>query len=132
MGGLRFAGTRNGDLEVIMDKRSYRPGGFSEEAERVERVVLPALRDAVAAFPEVERILLFGSRAKGDAEPRSDIDIAVSCPTADRRTWLDICRVAEEAETLLKIDFIRLDELDSLFRQRIESEGKVLYERRQG
>jgi len=114
-----------------MGKQSHRPSGLSEETERVDRVVLPALRDAVAAFPEVERILLFGSRAKGDAEPRSDIDIAVSCPAAGTRTWLEICRVAEEAETLLKIDLVRLEEAAPEFRQRIESEGKVLYERRQ-
>lgn len=98
----------------------------------MDRIVLPALRDAIASFPEVERVLLFGSRAKGDAGPRSDIDIAVSCPTADARTWLDICRLAEDAETLLKIDFVRLEEASPEFRQRIVNEGKVLYERRQG
>jgi predicted nucleotidyltransferase len=115
---------------MSMGKQSHRPGGLSEETDRIDRVVLPALRDAVAAFPEVERILLFGSRAKGDAEPRSDIDIAVSCPTASRRTWLEICRVAEEAETLLKIDVVRLEEAGPDFRERIDREGKVLYERR--
>jgi predicted nucleotidyltransferase len=108
------------------------PSGFSEETDRVDRIVLPALRDSIAAFPEVERILLFGSRAKGDAEARSDIDIAVACPTADTPTWLDICRVTEEAETLLKIDVVRLEEATPDFRQRIEREGKVLYERGQG
>jgi uncharacterized protein len=115
-----------------MGMRPRRPPGLSEEVDRVDRVVLPALRDALAAFPEVERIVLFGSRAKGDAEPRSDIDIAISCPAGDTRTWLDICRVAEEAETLLKIDLVRLEDTDQAFRRRIEREGKVLYERRQG
>ena len=115
-----------------MGKQSHHPGGLSEETDRVDRIVLPALRDAIAAFPGVERILLFGSRAKGDAEARSDIDIAVACPAADTRTWLDICRVAEEAETLLKIDLVRLEDTDQEFRQRIEREGKVLYERGQG
>ncbi len=117
---------------MTLSEQSHRSSGLSEETERVDRVVLPALRDAIAAFPEVERILLFGSRAKGDAEPRSDIDIAVSCPAADTRTWLDICRLAEEAETLLKVDFVRLEEASPEFRERIESEGRVLYERRQG
>jgi predicted nucleotidyltransferase len=115
-----------------MGKQSHRTSGLSEETERVDHVVLPALCGAIATFPEVERILLFGSRAKGDAEPRSDIDIAVACPAADTRTWLDICRVAEEAETLLKIDLVRLEDTDQEFRRRIEREGKVLYERGQG
>jgi len=111
------------------DNRSQ---GLSEETDRVDRIVLPALRGSIAAFPGVERILLFGSRAKGDAGARSDIDIAVACPDADTRTWLDICRVAEEAETLLKIDLVRLEDTDQEFRRRIEREGKVLYERGQG
>ena len=31
----------------------------------------------VAEFPEVERIILFGSRARGDARPDSDWDFRV-------------------------------------------------------
>jgi predicted nucleotidyltransferase len=114
-----------------MGNRSLSLSGFSEEADRIDHVVLPALRDAIAAFPHVQRIVLFGSRAKGDADARSDVDIAISCPSASTRTWLDICHVAEEAETLLKIDLVRLEEATPEFRQRIEQEGKVLYERRQ-
>jgi len=115
-----------------MSTAPRRPSGLTEESDRIDRVVLPALRDSIAAYPSVERIILFGSRAKGDAEPRSDIDIAVSCPAADSRTWLDIRHVAEEAETLLKIDLVRLEDAAPDFRRRIEREGKVLYERGQG
>jgi predicted nucleotidyltransferase len=111
---------------------SRNPSGFAEEADRVEREIVPALRDAIAAFPAVERIILFGSRARGDAERRSDIDIAVSCPSADLRTWLDISRTAGEANTLLKIDLARLEDATPELRRRIELEGRVLYERRQG
>lgn len=113
-----------------MGKSARGLSGLSEEIDRVDRVVLPALCRSIAAFPAVERLVLFGSRAKGDAEARSDIDIAVSCPTADTDNWLDICRVAEEAETLLKIDLVRLEDASPAFRRRIQREGKVLYERR--
>lgn len=122
---------RQDDVDMIMTTPAHRRSGLSEESERIDRIVLPALRDAMAAVPAVERIVLFGSRARGDDDARSDIDIAISCPAAGKRTWLDICRVAEEAETLLEIDLVRLEEAAPEFRQRIESEGKVLYERRQ-
>ena len=39
----------------------------------------------LSAFPEVERIILFGSRARGEASERADIDLAVECPAADIR-----------------------------------------------
>jgi predicted nucleotidyltransferase len=39
--------------------------------------------ERLRSVPQVERIYLFGSRARGDAAPRADLDIAVSCPAAD-------------------------------------------------
>lgn len=42
--------------------------------------------------------------ARGDAAPRSDIDLAVAWPRADPKRWSDIVEAAEEAPTLLHID----------------------------
>ncbi len=33
-------------------------------------------------LPFIEKIVLFGSRARGDNKPRSDIDLAIVCPQA--------------------------------------------------
>ena len=41
----------------------------------------------VAALPWVERIWLFGSRARGDHHARSDIDLTVECPQATTDEW---------------------------------------------
>ncbi len=80
-------------------------------------------------FPQIDRIYLFGSRARGDAQPRSDIDIAIACPKADALVWADICEAVEEADTLLKIDVIRLEQAAPDFLHRILAEGKLLYAR---
>lgn len=61
-------------------------------------------------FRQIERIYLFGSRARGDAGPRSDIDLAIACPLAGPIIWADICQTIDAADTLLKIDAIRLEE----------------------
>lgn len=79
-------------------------------------------------FPEVERIVLFGSRARGDAMPRSDIDLAISCPRADPKVWSDIVEAAEEAPTLLMIDLVRMDTAPPELLAEIAREGRVLYE----
>ncbi|MGH6877334.1 MAG: nucleotidyltransferase domain-containing protein, partial [Rhizomicrobium sp.] len=70
-----------------------------------EHLVAGMLKD----FPEVERIVLFGSRARGDARPRADIDLAIACPGADAKRWSDIVEAADAAPTLLQIDLIRME-----------------------
>lgn len=92
----------------------------------------PALRVAqeLRGFAQIERIYLFGSRARGDARPRSDIDLAIACPTADARVWADILEAVDSADTLLKIDLVRLEEATPELAGRIIAEGRLLYERK--
>lgn len=87
------------------------------------------LLDTLSSHKAARRALLFGSRARGDAGPRSDVDLAVSAPSATRGEWLDIAFALEELDTLLKIDVLRLEEAPKALRDRIGSEGEVLYER---
>lgn len=89
-----------------------------------ERIV-----EKLKSIPEVERIYLFGSRARGDAGSRADIDIAVSCPVASQKQWLRICGRVEEVDTLLFIDVVRFEEASDDLKARILGEGKVIYER---
>ena len=83
----------------------------------------------LSTFPEVERIILFGSRARGDAAARADIDLAVECPAATIERWFDIEEAAENAPTLLKIDLVRLDRAPAELAANILREGRILYER---
>ncbi len=76
----------------------------------------------------INKIYLFGSRARGDASARSDIDLAIACPNANSRTWLDIKETIEETPTLLKIDILRLEEATPELRKKIIEEGKIIYE----
>jgi predicted nucleotidyltransferase len=90
--------------------------------------VLAQIR-SLAAIPEVETVLLFGSRARGDHAPRSDVDLAVRCPTADALVWDRIVDRLDDARTLLEIDVVRLDRAGADLARRIEKEGVVVYER---
>lgn len=65
----------------------------------------------LAGIPEVERVWLFGSRARGDARPRSDIDLAIEAPRADARRWQDILDAVEEAPAVLRAEIERTGRL---------------------
>jgi len=96
----------------------------------ISPTALDRLVKRLASRPRVQRIWLFGSRARGDARERSDIDIAIEAPDADRREWLEVCRlVEEEADTLLPIDVIRVEEAPDRLRKQVRAEGRVLFER---
>ena len=74
-----------------------------------------------------KKLVLFGSRARGDNTPRSDIDLAVyGMPEANRaRFWLD----AEELPTLLRMDITHIHKgMDIRFLENIRKDGIVLYE----
>jgi len=91
--------------------------------------IVDSLTKDISRFPSVEKIILYGSRAREDAEERSDIDIAVVCPNATDREWVDIWCVVDDAKTLLSIDLVRLDTASEEFKKNVLMEGKVLYER---
>lgn len=82
----------------------------------------------LAGLPFVEAIYLFGSRARQEERPRSDIDLAIDCPSATNQDWQEVMDIIENADTLLSIDCIRLDKLsDNILRGQIEAEKKLIY-----
>jgi predicted nucleotidyltransferase len=64
--------------------RSTPPRDF----DRRELIVELARR--LARHPAVERVWLFGSRARGDHFERSDIDLAIEAPSMDDSDWMRI------------------------------------------
>ncbi|WP_280770622.1 nucleotidyltransferase domain-containing protein [Salipaludibacillus daqingensis] len=79
-------------------------------------------------FPDIKEVRLFGSRAYGDHQPRSDIDLAIIAPEISDYDWrLFSEKIEEDIETLLKIDLIRWDKASSKLREEIGHHNIVLY-----
>ena len=75
----------------------------------------------------IKKVILFGSRARGDNWERSDIDLAIS--GGDRvRFTLDVDEI-EIVPTLLMFDVVDLDEpCNEELLESIKRDGVVLYE----
>ena len=86
------------------------------------------IRDGIISLAQeyhIARVILFGSRARGDNWERSDIDLAVSGGDIIRFS-LDI---DERIPTLLIFDIVNLDgPVEPELRASIEKEGVLLYE----
>ncbi len=86
---------------------------------------LPPLVKVLAALV-ARRVILYGSRARGDHKERSDIDLALDWPGRPEGTRGRIFEAIENARTLLKIDHVYYDEVDPSLREEIDRDGKDL------
>ncbi len=91
--------------------------------------IIQQLADKLGQIPSVEKVILFGSRARGTHWERSDINLAVICPDASWGDWARMTDVIDEAPTLLKIDLVRFRHAPGSLQDEILIEGVPLYER---
>jgi predicted nucleotidyltransferase len=90
----------------------------------INPVVLDEIR-ILAQKNHVTKVILFGSRARGDFKRTSDIDIAVVGGNIERFA-LDI---DEETSTLLEFDIVDMQRnIQEELRKSIEAEGLIIYE----
>ena len=90
----------------------------------IKPIVIEEICDIARKY-NVQKVILFGSRARGDFKTKSDIDLAVQGGDFIR-FMLD---VNEETSTLLKFDIVNLDEeIQNELRESIKKEGRIVYE----
>ena len=78
-----------------------------------------------------EKIILFGSRAKGTAHKGSDIDIALE--GVQKLSVRDYRLLKEEIDTisgLYSVDIVFIEKVDNSFKQIIQDTGVILYEKK--
>ena len=74
----------------------------------------------------IEKIILFGSRARGTNTERSDIDIAVYGGDFEHFYW----DVKEKVHSLLMFDIVQADvAVSDELKQEIKRDGVIIYEK---
>lgn len=95
----------------------------------LESNITSQITSIAARFPDIKKIVLFGSRAYGDHNPRSDIDLAIIAPDISSRDWLTFTdTLEEELETLLKLDVINLSTASKKLKDEVDQCHVVLYQ----
>lgn len=91
----------------------------------IRQTVIGEIIDLARKY-KLDKVILFGSRARGDYKRTSDIDLATKGGDYVRFS-LD---VDDTTSTLLKYDVVSLDEpVSAELRESIMKEGVVLYEK---
>ena len=87
----------------------------------LEPLIVHKLR-ILANQHNIEKMILFGSRARGDNHNRSDIDLAV---------WGIHDAVEEQIPTLLRFDLVDMDgfSVSDALREEINKDGVMIYEK---
>jgi len=88
--------------------------------------LLENIVDAVRDHAQVKRIILYGSRARGNYAPTSDIDIAVELDSSAHSLLKS--EIEEQIRTLLRVDIVDLSKVPQHVKNEILTTGVTLYE----
>jgi predicted nucleotidyltransferase len=92
---------------------------------------IAAINGVFAACPQIERVILYGSRAKGTFRAGSDIDLTI---VGDEVTHGQLLRLANQLDDLLlpyKIDLSLLRQIENPdLLEHIQRVGVVFYEKK--
>lgn len=104
--------------------RTGKQKGFAMQTG-IKPKVIEEIKD-IAQKCGVRKVILFGSRARGDYQRASDIDLAVYGGSIVEFTL----EVKEETSTLLDFDVVNLDEpVQEKLLEAIERDGVTIYEK---
>lgn len=94
-----------------------------------------AIADVVIDYDAIAAVYLFGSVARGDGTPRSDLDLAVlfrKRGEGAREHHRDLADIAGRLEPLSpsgKVDVVAIESQGPIFQHRVLRDGRVVFER---
>ncbi len=93
-------------------------------------LTVSTIREILARHPEVERAIIYGSRAKGTYRPGSDIDLTLIGPGLTYHDLVSIMGELEESVIPYTVDVSILDDIeDPAVQDHIKRWGQTFYQR---
>ncbi len=89
--------------------------------------IINSIQDICKRYNFIEKVIIFWSRARGDNDVKSDIDIAVY----SKKPILEFIEDVEmNTRTLLEFDFSHMNSIqDDFFVEQVKKEGIIIYEK---
>jgi uncharacterized protein len=86
---------------------------------------------SLSAINEIKRLIVFGSRACGDYEKYSDLDLAIDSDDLSREQWVSIrLKSYYEVKTVFRISIVNFKINPIRIQNHILNNGKIIYERK--
>jgi predicted nucleotidyltransferase len=85
------------------------------------------IRDVLSSYPEIESVILYGSRATGRFKRGSDVDIMLRGKNLSHETLLDIKNDFYESNLPYFFDIVIESNINDKLKQEIEKTGRLLY-----
>lgn len=87
---------------------------------RIKKILLP-----FCTKYDIDKVILYGSRARGTNRETSDIDLAVIGTDYTKFKY----DVMDNARTLLLFDIVEYNEVSESLKEEIDADGRVLYKK---
>jgi predicted nucleotidyltransferase/plasmid maintenance system antidote protein VapI len=118
-------------LQIAEEKIAYKRDLQKSRGKQAEKKPLfNRIKNYFQLHENVKNAWVFGSYARNDAHPGSDIDILIDVPTDKKFTLYDMAQIQEDLEKMLglKADVVMLKGLDPAIRKKIQNEMRLIYE----
>lgn len=111
-------------LKVAEERAAY---SAFQKIDRNE--ILKKIQDGISKFQKIEKAWIYGSFARKDDGPKSDVDIAVQ---ADQSfSYFDLVEIQHELEKIInrKVDIGFIDSFKPFIFEHVKEDLKLIYER---
>lgn len=89
------------------------------------------IRQILGQYPQIEKAVLYGSRAKGNYKTGSDIDLTLLGAALDLPLLLSVAGALDDSDIPYTVDISLFEQIEnSALREHIQRLGQVFYVRR--
>jgi len=102
--------------------------GTESTVEAQQTTLLQIIAETILDHVTPHRMLLFGSRVRGEGHNYSDFDVALEGVRLSVRTRRRLMETLDQRIGPYSVDLVELDVVDQLFADAVRREGEVIFE----
>ena len=95
---------------------------------QLETHIAQQLKDFFDNYDFIDKVVIFGSRAKHTANPKSDIDLCIYSLEMSDEQFSKLRFELDELPILYKLDIVHFEKVNRELQDNVEKDGKLLYQ----